>query len=143
MTSVLIIKLSCDDRTTVFPLQTLNLCEDLSIIAFHVFQKLRIFRARLTTFGKQPVWNAATTCLTMTERSHSQHDGKRLCLANLQERTKMALSTPVILTFYLLNMVPKHIAGQHRDTTLFHFFDFRCPFVGRNPRIVNLAHRWY
>ena len=68
MSTVFIVKLCTDHRAAVLPLQPLHLSEDLPIKALHIFQEQRILGARLATFGEQPVWYAATTHLSMTER---------------------------------------------------------------------------
>ena len=77
----------------------------------------------------------------MTERPHAQHHRQTLSLADLQELTQIALSAPIELVLYLLDVVPKHVAGDDGDTALFHLPDLIPPLVGRDARIVYLAHR--
>ena len=68
----------------------------------------------------------------MAERSQTENYRHLFLLANLEESTKIALSTPIEHTFYFLHMVPEHIGGNHGNATLLHFPHFLSPLILRD-----------
>ena len=138
--SVFIVKLSRDDRTAILPLQTLHLRKNLAIEFLHITQEHRIPVSHATALGEHPIRNPAIAHLPMTERPQSQHHRHILVPAYFQEATQVSLTVPTEDTLFLLHVVPEHIGGNHRHPTLFHLAHLLLPFVGRDTRIVHLAH---
>ena len=138
--AIFVVKLAGHHGAAVFPLQSLHLRKYLAIEAFYVSQKDWILRPHLAALGEQPVRDAATTRLTMTERSYAQHHRQALRLTHLKECPEVALSAPVEDTLRFLYMVPEHVAGNDGDTAFFHLPHFPTPLVGRDARIVHFTH---
>ena len=76
----------------------------------------------------------------MTEWAKAQDDGHLFGLANFKETTQVALSVPTENALLFLDMTPEDVGGNHRHPTLAHLANFALPLVGRDTRIVYLAH---
>ena len=99
-----------------------------------------VFLSHLAPFGKHPVWYAAISHLSMTERAKAQHHRHVLLLANLKESAQVALPAPIVYAFHFFHMIPKNVCGHNGHAAFFHFPHFISPFVLRNARIMHLAH---
>ena len=132
MSAVFVVELHRHHGAAVFPLQALHLCKNLAIESFGVGQEYWIFGPHLAALREQPIWDTATTCLTMAERSYAQYDGQLLLFTNLQELTQVALTTPVEHALRLLDMIPEHITGDNRYPAILHLPHFLSPFGLRN-----------
>ena len=84
-TAVFVVELGRDDGTAVFPLQALHLGEDLAIEAGGVSKEGAVLRTHLAAFGKEPVGQTAVAHFAVAPRTHAQHDGQSLGLADLKE----------------------------------------------------------
>ena len=138
--TIFIIKLCRYNRTAILPLQSLHLRENLAIQQGGIFQKDGILLSHPAALGKHPVGDTAIAHLTMAERSQTENHRNLFLLANLEESTKIALSTPVEDTFHFLHMVPEHIGSNHGNATLLHLPYFLSPLILRDSRIMYLAH---
>ena len=67
-TTIFIIKLSSNHWPTIFPLESLQLGEDLTIQSLHKAEEHRILVPRLTALRKHPVWDSTVSHFSMTER---------------------------------------------------------------------------
>ena len=140
MSTVFVVELASHQRAAVFPLQALHLGEYLTIETLDERQKDRIFGTSPASFLKHPIGNAAIARLSMAERTYAKHYRQSFGLAHLNETTKIALSAPVKNTFIFLDMIPEHVSGDDGHASLLHFPHLVSPFIGRDTRIMNLAH---
>ena len=140
LAAVFIVELAGNNRTTVFPLQSLHLGEDLPVELLDKGQEARVLTATLDAFCEEPVGYAAIAHLAVAERTQTKDDRHLLLLADFQEVSKVAPSTPVPLVFQFLHMVPKSIGGNHRHAAGLHVLYCRFPLILRQTRIVYLTH---
>ena len=82
---VFVVKLSCDDRTSVLPLQPLNLSENLAIQILNHTHEHWILLSHFTSLTKYPVRNSAIANFAMAERSKTQNQRHVLLLAHLNK----------------------------------------------------------
>ena len=138
--AIFVVELSCNDGAAIFPLQSLHLRENLPIELLYISQEGLVLGTQLAALRKNPVRNTAIAHLTMTERPDAQHDGHLFLTAHLEEAAQIALSVPAEDGLLLLDMVPKHVGGNHRDAAFLDLAHLLLPFVGRNARVVDLTH---
>ena len=139
-TTILIVKLAGDDRSPVFPLQAGHLGEYLAVEFLGKTEKHSVGGAQLAALLKEPVGHAAVAHLAVAEGANAQHDGHVLLLAYFEEASQIALAIPSEDALLFLYVVPEDVGGYHGHPTLFHLSHLCAPLVGRDARIVYLAH---
>ena len=141
--AVLIVKLHGDDGASIFPLQALCLGKDLTVEDGGIVEEEGVFAAGLAALGEDPVGDAAIAHLAVAEGPYTQYHGHMGIAAHLKEATQVALSVPTEHALGLFDMIPEDVAGKERHPTLAHLLHLALPLLGRDTRIVHLAHHGY